>query len=50
MDDLDQKKIIVHVCPILMRTVKFENDSCLEQCNDRDDCPVMIEIQRQEEN
>ena len=50
VDDLDQKKIIVHVCPILMRTVKFENDSCLEQCNDRDDCPVMIEIQRQEEN
>lgn len=39
----------IHICPILMRTVKFVDGQCVEQCDEMD-CPVMIEIQRQEEN
>ncbi len=29
----------VHVCPILMRTVIFENERCTEKCNEQD-CPI----------
>lgn len=42
-------KMEIHICPILMRTGRFEERQCAEQC-DETDCPVMIEIQRQEEN
>ena len=31
----------IHICPILMRTVKFIDGSCSEKCKDRSDCPVM---------
>lgn len=31
----------VHVCPILMRTVIWENGKCVEEC-DKDDCPLML--------
>lgn len=30
----------VHICPILMRTVRFEDGECTEQCEE-DDCPVL---------
>ena len=30
----------IHVCPILMRTVKFIDGRCSEQCNE-DDCPII---------
>ncbi len=29
----------IHVCPILMRTVNFEDEKCTEQCS-RKDCPI----------
>ena len=38
----------VHVCPILMRTVIFENQKCTERC-DEQDCPV-AELLKQEES
>lgn len=50
VDDMDKKRIEIHICPILMRTVRFEGKTCLEKCNNRDDCPIMIEMQRQEED
>ena len=37
--------IEIHICPILMRTVKFEDGTCTEQCNE-DDCPIQEEIKR----
>ena len=39
----------IHICPILMRTVKFEDGQCTEKCSEKNDCPILIEIQRQEE-
>ncbi len=42
-------KIEIHICPILMRTVKFVDGRCTEFCNE-EDCPVMVELLRQEEN
>jgi hypothetical protein len=30
--------IEIHICPILMRTVKFIDDRCTEPC--KEDCPV----------
>ena len=29
----------VHICPILMRTVIFEDDCCTEDCQE-EDCPI----------
>ena len=31
----------VHVCPILMRTVIWEDGECKEHC-DEEDCPIFI--------
>ena len=30
----------VHICPILMRTVIWEDGKCTEACNE--DCPILI--------
>ncbi len=30
----------IHICPLLMRTVKFVDGKCTETCNEAD-CPVM---------
>ena len=38
----------IHICPIFMRTVRFEDGSCLEECEDRSDCPVMGMIKDKE--
>lgn len=38
----------VHICPLLMRTVRFEDGCCLEQCSE-DDCPVADLIRRDDE-
>lgn len=40
----------MHIFPILMRTVKFEDRQCTEDCTERQNCPIMIEIQRQEDD
>lgn len=37
--------IEIHICPFLMRTVKFEKGKCTEQC-DEDDCPILEEMKR----
>ena len=29
----------VHICPILMRTVIWEDGECAEEC-DEEDCPI----------
>ena len=31
----------VHICPILMRTVIWEDGKCTEEC-DEDECPIEI--------
>ena len=38
-----------HICPILMRTVVFEDGKCTEHC-DCEDCPIIIEIERKSGN
>ena len=30
----------VHICPIMIRTVIWENNKCTEDCNE-DDCPIL---------
>lgn len=37
----------IHICPILMRTVKFIDGECSEQC--KEDCPV-LELRRDPED
>lgn len=37
--------IKIHICQILMRTVKFIEDVCTEQCEE-DDCPIQEDINR----
>lgn len=39
----------VHICPILMRTVKFEDGRCVENCNEAD-CPVCQESEHRSDN
>lgn len=31
----------VHICPILIRTVMWEDGKCTEDCGEQD-CPIMI--------
>ena len=38
----------VHICPVLLRTVMFADGSCQEECGDRNDCPVMECIKKDE--
>ena len=38
--------IEIHICPILMRTVRFIDGNCTEKCEE--DCP--IEASRKEED
>ena len=46
----DMEQIKVHICPILMRTVRFIDGQCEQSdCLEKEDCLIMIEIQRQEE-
>ena len=40
----------IHICTILMRTVRFEHGQCIELCSEKDDCPIMLEIKRQEDS
>lgn len=40
----------IHICPILMRTVRFEYGQCIELCSEKNDCPIMLEIKRQEDS
>ena len=39
----------VHVCPILMRTVRFLDGNCSENCNESD-CPILEELKRELED
>lgn len=34
----------IHICPILMRTVKFMDGKCTEQCEE--DCPIQEKMKR----
>ncbi|HOO90643.1 MAG TPA: hypothetical protein PLA74_07440 [Syntrophales bacterium] len=38
----------IHICPILMRTVKFIDGECSEQC--KEDCPVTDLTRREDED
>lgn len=35
----------VHICPILMRTVIWEEGKCKEKCTDIE-CPIAVEAER----
>ncbi len=40
----------VHICPILLRTVVFQDGKCRESC-DEEDCPLVIkEVQIKSED
>lgn len=39
----------IHICPILMRTVKFIDGECDSQDKNCDDCPVMDMLRRKVE-
>lgn len=36
----------IHICPFLMRTVRFDNGFCAEECEDKGDCPIREEMKR----
>ena len=40
--------IKIHICPILMRTVKFIDGKCAERCNEKD-CPIMVLSRKENE-
>ena len=45
--DMNKKRIEIHICPILMRTVRFIDGQCEQSnCLEKEDCPIMIEIER----
>lgn len=35
----------IHICPILMRTVRFIDGQCSEECSE-EDCPIREEMKR----
>lgn len=39
----------IHICPILMRTVRFIDGSCDSQDESCDDCPVMDSPRKDDE-
>lgn len=38
---MNEKTREVHICPILMRTVIFEDGRCTEDCTEQD-CPIIV--------
>ena len=38
---MKEKTREVHICPILMRTVIFEDGRCTEDCAEQD-CPIIV--------
>ena len=39
LDENKKRETKVHICPVLMRTVIFNENGCTERCTE--DCPIM---------